>query len=341
MTVPVSATQFSSALAVRPADAALPGPLRPLAIPSRLAERLAVAFRRPLKAMHVAALSLVHWNDLAPLRNAADGSGLAMLLRAHPDVWALTLTPLISSDWDARTRLARLTDHFDIVERLGPPFSMKPFDYVNLLHLDMIGERYRLTLDQPGWLMRDGLLTLSLWDGVDRIFTLSFCLARQRGELVAYVGGIQGRRDDAALDRYRELTKAAHGVRPRDLLIKLFRMVCRAAAVDRILCVSDDIRYQKSRYFLLYGAEPQIDASYDQAWEERGAIRRDDGFFELPLQRVDRAAEDIPARKRAMYRQRYAMLEQLQQELSAAIANRLFAVKSHDVAFVPRSARQK
>lgn len=332
MTVPIAATHFAAAAAVHPIAGIADTAKMDTPAKRRLAHRLVATARRPIKAVHATALGLLHWRALEPLRSAARDSNLSRLLKAYPDVWGIALTPMMTSAWDARARIARLTDHCQLAERLGTPFNLKPFHYVDLLRLDGIDARYRVTLDQPGWLLRDGLLTISLWDGIERMFTLSFCFARQGGELVAYVGGVQGKRDPEVLEKYREITKAAHGMRPRDLLIELFRLLCQSVSVDRILCVSDDIRYQKSRYFLLYGTEPHIDANYDQAWEERAAIRRSDGFFELPLQRVDRAADGIPARKRAMYRQRYAMLDQISHDLSAAISGKRLQVKAHNAA---------
>jgi uncharacterized protein VirK/YbjX len=58
-------------------------------------------------------------------------------------------------------------------------------------------------------------------------------------------------------------------------------------------------------------AADAVVADYDAIWEERGAQRIDDATFELPMYAVRRATEDVPARKRSLYRQRYALLDTL------------------------------
>jgi hypothetical protein len=45
----------------------------------------------------------------------------------------------------------------------------------------------------------------------------------------------------------------------------------------------------------------------------------DDAFFELSPRFVPRSAKDIPSRKRAQYRRRYAMVDAIAQQIGDAI----------------------
>jgi uncharacterized protein VirK/YbjX len=59
--------------------------------------------------------------------------------------------------------------------------------------------------------------------------------------------------------------------------------------------------------------------NYDEVWRDRGGVERDDGFFELPVERQVREIEDVPSKKRQMYRQRYAMMDSIEQRLLSAL----------------------
>lgn len=250
-------------------------------------------------------------------------SKLAQYLAARPEIWEMVLTPYLAACWNSSERLQRVLDHCNTCEKLGPLLTAPWNGYVVLTSLPEIGPSYRLILDQPRWLLREGQSAISLWNGEDRLFSLSYCLSSEEGTLIAYVGGLQGRTGENILDRYRELTKRAHGMRPTDLTVELFRMFCQSIGVDHICCVSDEIRQHKSRYYLQRGAETVIMRQYNRIWTERGAHQGGDGFFTLPTAKQRRATPDIPRNKRTMYRRRYEMLD--------AIGSRIALLTTTDV----------
>ena len=260
-----------------------------------------------------------HARDLTPLLFPARGSSLHRVILKRPGTVVIALTRYLASNWDTRTRVARIVEHHKIVDQIGGLVNCKPNDIVDLLKLDRIDPRYRLTLDQADWLMREGSLIFSLWDGADRIFHLGFCLANENGRRVAYVGSLQGRRKFDPyggpfdlLACYRQFTKAASGMRPRDFLVEAFKMFCNAIDVDEIRAVCNDNQPQRQ-------IDRDIKLSYDAVWSERGGRREDDGFFSLPTTWHRRPLDEIPAKKRARYAQRYAMLDEIDREIRAAL----------------------
>ena len=70
---------------------------------------------------------------------------------------------------------------------IGSVVDFPPDILIDIIRLAPIDLRYRITLDQAPWLLRDGLLVMSLWDDVDRIFHLGFCLSTENGKRVAYM----------------------------------------------------------------------------------------------------------------------------------------------------------
>lgn len=237
----------------------------------------------------------------------------------HDDLLLRPFRPFCCANWSPAVKLARIVDHAETVARFGG--VMRPeMDEVRLMaNLNSLGPDYTLKIDEPDWMMFDGLTVLSLWKGIDRLFSITFVLSEADGPVICYIGGLQGRQGDTIRDLYRDMTKEAHGLRPRDLMIELHRMVCRALGITQIHAIADDARYCRDRY---YGADGQVTTSfnYDEAWSDRGGTRKDGDWFEMPLLPQRRADEEIPAKKRSLYRERYALLDRLEAEVATAVA---------------------
>jgi len=182
------------------------------------------------------------------------------------------------------------------------------------MRLSQLGPDYHVVIDKPLWLHREGCAALNIFHGDVRLFSVAFALDKQRDSLVAVIGGIQGRNLPGIQDEYHAMTKAAFGVRPRDLSIVTFKAFCRAIGVDSIQAVADDCRHHRSPFFGNKSEKLQRSINYDEAWLDRGGTRHGE-FFLIPVKRTDRADEEIPARKRALYRKRYAMLDEIEADM--------------------------
>jgi len=268
-------------------------------------------------------LFLRHLHSFMPLLLAPRGSNLRRLVNAYPEILGVVLAKYVAANWDTRTRIARLIDHHRTVAEIGGVIDFAPGIIVELIKLAPIDLRYRITLDQARWLMREGSLIMSLWDGVDRIYHLGFCLSTENGKRIAYIGSLQGRNKTIIynytidiLTRYRLFTKAAWRMRPRDFLVEVFKMFCKALGISEIRAVSDSNHPQRQIVsdFIL---------SYDEIWVERGGKRADNGFFILPIEASRRTEKNMPAKKRSMYTKRYSMLEAVEADLTAALSSSL------------------
>lgn len=258
--------------------------------------------------------------EAARLLSALPDSALGLLAARPGGASALASRPFVCSRWSSRLRLRRMIEHCAVIDTVGHPFTVTGKQYVEIIAFNLDGARCRLMLDQPRWLYSDGLLCVSLWAGPLRVFTVSFCLSDSAGVRTAYVGGIQGHRSDDALDQNRALTKAAHGMRPRDLVFDLFRMLLPGLGVTQVKCVTDSCRYQMTRRASISIApNDKVQLDYDETWGSRGGVPGTDGFFVVPLIAIQRDASEIPTKKRSMYRKRYALLDELQDQINLAL----------------------
>ena len=255
---------------------------------------------------------------LTPLLDPPAGGLLSRSMAARPNLLEIAIAPYISAAWDPPTRVSEFVAHIGQLEQTAFPLAFDVDHMIEIMPMPECGEGYHLLLDKPVWFQKEGTLALNLFRGDVRLFTIAFALASREGERIAIIGGIQGRNLDNILDTYRDMTRAAHGLRPRDLLIDLFKAFCREVGAKRLIAVSDSNRHHRHPYF---GKAPDRDLplDYDAIWEDRGGTAIEGGFYELLLERTTRRDEDIPAKKRAMYKKRYALMEELEARLSLAM----------------------
>jgi uncharacterized protein VirK/YbjX len=225
----------------------------------------------------------------------------------RPTLLAVIEHPYIHANWSVEQRLRAVEMHYCAITDERLLLCLSPQDQVPLLKSDQVPPGIQLVLEKCSWLMWEGQVVISLFEETERRYTLAFSLGSINGETVAYVGGLQGGGADNMIRVYRALTHALHGMRPRDFLFTAFRLLCRQLGVQRVLAISDRARLHRSPYF----GKESISTNYDAIWRELGGVPLENGFFELAVPVVYREPADIPTRKRAQYRRRYAMLDSI------------------------------
>jgi uncharacterized protein len=270
--------------------------------------------------LHFLSSARRHKADIEPLLAADQQSLLGRTLRQQSALYNMARSPYICSSWHPAERIDHFVAHIALAEQMGGLFGFDVSQEIRLLDLSMIGEGYHLLLDKPIWFHREGIATLNLFFNEVRLFSLAFAIAREPKGMVAIIGGIQGRQLPNILDQYRTMTKLAHGMRPRDLLIELFRTICRDQNIVEIRAISDSHRHHRSTFFGRETAR-MLPLDYDALWLDRGAEPIDAAFFRLSTARQARDQANIPARKRALYRHRYDMLDQLEASMRKALTN--------------------
>ena len=254
---------------------------------------------------------------LGPLRSwHSDVSSPALreMLGHRPSLMLAVGRPYINDRWPVPRRLDAIWEHYSL---LRGPLGFLRFDPGAQLLLASVETEVmplQVVLDKPSWFACEGELAVNLYSGEQRLYSLAFSLGGDTGEQVAYIGALQGLGDAKALEIYRSLTHGTHGLRPRDLLLAVFRMLCSELGVVRIRAVSDEYSACRSSYFA-----KKIPASYDSAWIEHDGALDGGGFYELAAQVSRRPHEAIPSRKRAQYRRRYRMFDSLEQQIGNAV----------------------
>ena len=245
-----------------------------------------------------------------------DPANLALqeALALRPSLMACVIHPYLNVDWGFEQKLDAISGHYKLLNgRLG----ILRFSPLASIILANFGDATQIRLHNFLLFEHEGELTVSLFKNGQRLYSLTFTLGQIGSDLAAYAGGLQGLRSPEAVEIYRALTHQQHGLRPRDLLVTAFRLLCGSVGVARILAISDSRRICSNSY---HSPGEQVFSSFDRAWMECGGVRMDDAFFELSPCLAQRSTKDIPSRKRAQYRRRYAMVDAIAQQIGEAVA---------------------
>jgi len=271
---------------------------------SRLALRIASHFLRCAARLE----TFRRWfGDTA---NAALREEIAL----RPSLVTHAIHPYLNVGWSVAHKLEVISGHYEL---LNGALGFLRFAPSEALILADFSDGMSVRIEKLTKFKHEGELVLSLfWQG-RRVYSLAFTLGTIDAQTVAYAGALQGLDSEDALDTYRTLTHHLQGMRPRDLLVTAFRQLCGSLGVARILAVSDRHRVCSDPYFK---SSVQVFTNYDSAWMECGGSDRGDGFFELLPAVTRRLAHEIPTRKRALYRRRYALLDLYASQIHRAVA---------------------
>ena len=258
--------------------------------------------------------SLRSISSLQVYMHPREGSPLQRVMRQRPELVGVTIWPYICSSWGAETCLQKIDEHFRAIEKMGSMLDFPVSEMLPLLDLADVATDLRVVLDQPKWFMREGLFVINLFLLDVRVYSLAFSLAFEEGEVVAHVGAIQGVDVEGILGDYKDMTKALHGMRPRDFLVESFRIFCRCMEIIRIYAVNDAKRQHRSSYF---GSEKsgELLLNYNDIWVERGGVQNSEDFFVLSIETPMKSLDEVPSKKRAMYRRRYELLLSIEERM--------------------------
>jgi len=169
--------------------------------------------------------------------------------------------------------------------------------FVNLSSFDMQG--------------KEGEVTLNLCDR-ERVMLakLTFTLCQHDGKKTLFIGGLQGAKSSTPHESIQVATKACYGLFPKRLLLETICILARYCHAEQILAVSNSThiyrswRYEKKKKQLMH-------ADYNSFWLSMNGTLRKDGLFLLPAAIERKSLEDIASKKRAEYRRRYELLDNL------------------------------
>nr|WP_249434006.1 VirK/YbjX family protein [Enterobacter cloacae] len=164
---------------------------------------------------------------------------------------------------------------------------------------------------------REGESTLWLRDDENTLLaSLTFSVARSAGQRVLVIGGLQGPRRGVSRDVIKQATRACHGLFPKRVLMEVIFQLVAQSDIRAIYAVSDEGHvFRALRYRLSKGRH--FHASYDEFWETLDGKKRSTFCWQLPPEMARKSLDEIASKKRAEYRRRFELLDEIKTAINA------------------------
>ncbi|TDX20665.1 hypothetical protein EDF88_0881 [Buttiauxella sp. BIGb0552] len=177
--------------------------------------------------------------------------------------------------------------------------------------------QFSLSSSCAGSAEREGESTLWLRDGNQHVLaSLTFSVLRAKDQWQLVIGGLQGPRREVPHEVIKQATRACYGLFPKRLLMEFIWQFAARSGISSLYGVSDNGHvFRALRYRLSKGRH--FHASYDDFWQSIEGVKDHACRWQLPLQLERKTLESIASKKRAEYRRRFQLLD----DMATQIAN--------------------
>ena len=211
-----------------------------------------------------------------------------------------------------RERAALIQEHFSFLETaLKPDILLEIYREKNqvLWENEHEEEPLRLVLYYEAGQRKEGLLSVTLRLGEQALYQMIFWIQKNpKGEWSAYIGAMQGPNMDNAKDVIKKITKQCHAYRTKNLILHAMQEVAKALGLKHLYAVTNDGYYAMNHV----RRDRKLKTNFSDFWAESGGTPCEDKrFYELPLTEYRKSMEEVPTRKRANYRRRYALMDEI------------------------------
>ncbi len=225
------------------------------------------------------------------------------------------------STFDERIRL--IEEHMTFLQsNLNPQvveslYSNNPLKLWQM-ELDEDFKSMELVMSIESGQRKEGLLSLLLrLDNGKPLYQIIFWIAKDNaGDWAMWIGALQGPNMDDAKEVVKKITKQCHAYRTKNLILYAAQAVTRNLNLKKIYAVTNEGYYANNHVRI----DRKLKTSFSDFWIEAGGSHTDDERFDiLPLTEARKSAEEIPTRKRAVYRRRFALLDEIDSTIEEKI----------------------
>ena len=248
--------------------------------------------------------SLLHWQTIKKFEAFVNQTPvLISLLTQRPNYSYPLVHRFLDKRFNTQKRLSTICDNFLFVPQklsnLSPSILETPISFGEIIpDFELL---FMLSNHQP----MEGFWTLELrYKPTDaEVYLLTF----GKLEEALLIAVVQGPNFEGAKEMVKQLTKTCHGLRPAYLMVEIMKSLTKILGYDKLYGIpqkyQNKSRFVQSKHFVV---------DYDAIFSEAGGERKN--YWMLPLIR-DTNLDDIPSKKRSMYRKRYAMLDEIETTL--------------------------
>lgn len=269
--------------------------------------------RRPLKIFRQRLRfyfnTLFCHNEISSLLNFLNHRSIWSQLFQEKAVYFNTLFKYCDRRFNKAQRASAILSNLAQTEQLfGTVFCQRLLQEKSITIFN-IDEELSLNINLNDIEPAEGFLAINLRYQNQRVYDASFTLFDSNKLLIA---SIQGSNSSNAQELIKLTTKKLHGVRPMFMLINIFKMFSEHYNLQ--LCGIPH-KYQAKYRF---NDSSRLLFNYDAFWQENGA-KLNDNYWQLSHKVERKLLENIPSKKRSMYRKRYEMLDKLSENIKLTL----------------------
>lgn len=166
---------------------------------------------------------------------------------------------------------------------------------------------------EPGQ-RKEGLMAVVMRLNNQHLYQIMFWLAPDKNEeLSLWIGAMQGPNMEDAKEIIKDITKRSHRYRTKNLILYMAMAVARNFGCKHIYAVSNEGYYAMNHV----RRDRKLKTDFGAFWKETGGhLTEDARFYEIPLVESRKTMEEVPTRKRAVYRKRFAFQDDVDTQIA-------------------------
>ena len=231
--------------------------------------------------------------------------------------------PYLASCLSQQERFEALAYHYDFLAK-HPDSMTKAFYNPNIAFVlaDVKVKNdanIKIAIQARNKFAREGEISLYFYDndGID-LTTITFTIMQYQQKTTLFIGGLQGTGHHEARIRVQQATKQCYGLFPKRVALEAALVIARYFNLEQIVAVGNKTHiYNNWRYNT---RQERILSDYDDFWLTIDGKQDSNGLFILPNQIYRKSLDEIASKKRSEYRNRYALLDQLENSITENLA---------------------
>lgn len=240
------------------------------------------------------------------------------ILHAQPTLPCKVQRPYLAVNMTRSQHVEALCDHYEFT-RTRMPLAMQTahLSKTTLKLATFTGKdelTFSISMNACQGLDKEGEVTLRFLDETDRpLANITFIFINHDAVPTLFIGAIQGPNKGVDRQQIQQATKACYGLFPKRILMEAALLLADKMNMQQVFAVSNNTHiYESSRYSK---RKQFIFADYDAFWETLGAHQHANGYYHFPAQIPHKSLEEIASKKRAEYRRRYQLLDEMEMQI--------------------------
>jgi uncharacterized protein VirK/YbjX len=256
--------------------------------------------------------SLPYLDNILKLNKLFNHKKLVDIISIHPTIFNKPFRKYLRCSIDTQSKFEYIHSHYSIVSN---KFSKNTIDNIysekgiNLAEIETknLGKCI-ISLCYIPALGKEGELTLLLSNNDKEIYSLAFSFSNYNtSDTEIIISGIQSR-STISSDIIKQLTKELFGMRPRNILFFVIRILAKELNIPMIKAVETAEHISNCSHV---NKTDKFKADYNHYWEEE-SDEKIEYYYILRSNNTRKKIEDIASKKRSMYKKRFIMMDQIE-----------------------------